>query len=628
MNQTFVSVKDKPDMLKQWDFDRNKVDPSNVHSGSGKKYYWVCNQKHSFLDTASHRKEGRGCPVCSGRQLVKGFNDLETVHPELVKQWNNKNNSLPSDYLPGSNIKVWWRCDNDHEWEAEIYSRTKQQNGCPYCSGRYPIVGENDLETMHPIIALEWHPNKNHNLKPNQVKEKSNKKVWWQCSKGHEWEARISNRIVSRTNCPICSSELRTSFPEQSIFYYLSKLIERVDSRFIIDKKGTEIDIYLPSLKIGIEYNGHYYHKNKKRDQEKLEFIESSGIRIFRIIEGTKQTSSQRFNDIFLQYPVTFKNLDMAIYELVFKLGEFIEFGNDLVINTEKDRMEIYSNYLSSEKNNSILNTHPMVANRWDYERNYPLKPSQVSSGSQRKHWWICDKGHSYEDTVSHQTNNRKCPICSGKKVLKGFNDLQTINPVLSEEWNFPKNILRPDQVTAGSNRKVWWKCKNGHEWKAIINNRTKGNGCPYCSGSKVISGVNDLKTLYPKLCEELHPDKNKEFNPLKVKPGTHKKIWWICENGHEWEASISNRVRGRGCPVCSNKKIMKGINDLGTINPDLIKEWNFEKNEISPDEISPKSYKKVWWLCERGHEWLTSVSHRANGTGCPICFSERRKKD
>lgn len=481
MNQTFVSVKDKPDMLKQWDFDKNKVDPSDVHSGSGKKYYWVCKHNHSFLDTASHRKEGRSCPVCSGRKLVKGLNDLETVHPELVKQWNNKNNLMPSDYLPGSNVKVWWKCDNDHEWEAEIFSRTKQKSRCPYCSGRYPIVGKNDLESQHPIISLEWHPVKNNNLNPNQVKEKSNKKVWWQCSKGHEWQAKISNRIISRTNCPICSSELRTSFPEQAIFYYLSKKIERIDSRFIIDKKNTEIDIYLQQFKVGIEYNGLYYHKNKQRDQEKLELIESSGITLIRIIEARKQTSSYRSNDIFLKYPVTFKSLDIAISELILKLQKIIKIGNDIVINTEKDRMDIYSGYLTLEKQKSILITHPSVAKRWDYEKNYPMKPSQISSGSHRKFWWICDKEHSYEDTVAHQTDNRKCPICSGRKVLKGFNDLQTINPTLFKEWNFSRNKLRPDQVTAGSSIKVWWICKNGHEWEAVINNRSRGRGCPYC---------------------------------------------------------------------------------------------------------------------------------------------------
>ena len=71
-------------------------------------------------------------------------------------------------------------------------------------------------------------------------------------------------------------------------------------------------------------------------------------------------------------------------------------------------------------------------------------------------------------------------------KLVKGVNDLETLNPTLAEEWNYEKNgTLTPDQVTAGSNKKVWWKCKFGHEWEAIVGSRSKGHGCPFCSGRR-----------------------------------------------------------------------------------------------------------------------------------------------
>jgi DNA-directed RNA polymerase subunit RPC12/RpoP len=626
MKKPFISVTDVPRILEQWDFIKNDVNPEEVHSGSGLKFYWLCKNNHSYIDTASHRKEGRGCPVCSGRVLLEGINDLETIHPELSTEWNyKKNDKQPSEYLAGSNKKVWWICQEHHEWEAPIASRSKGNNGCPYCSGRNAITGFNDLHYKHPLLALEWHPSKNGDVLSSQVSEKSNKKFWWLCNKGHEWQASPGNRVLSGTNCPTCSSELRTSFPEQAIYYYLSKSIGRVDNRYIIDDKNTEIDIYIPSLKVGIEYNGAYFHKNKNRDQKKLELIEGLGITLYRIIETDKEPTRHRSRDLFIQYPVSFKNLDRVINGLISKLQSYTNLKLDrLAINTESDRMNIYGRYIAMEKESSILFTHPFIADRWDFEKNFPLKPNQVSFGSQKRVWWICVKGHSYENTVNHQIGNRYCPVCSGRLLMKGYNDLKTINPVLAKDWNYQKNQFNPDEISPGSPKKVWWKCEYGHEWKAVVSNRNRGNGCPYCSGRYVLEGINDLNYLYPLLVGELHPIKNKGFDPRAAKSGINKKLWWICAKGHEWEASVANRVKGRGCPVCANRIILSGINDLKSLNPDLAKEWNFNKNSISPDEVSIKSNKKVWWICAKGHEWETTISHRSNGTGCPICLGKK----
>ena len=84
--------------------------------------------------------------------------------------------------------------------------------------------------------------------------------------------------------------------------------------------------------------------------------------------------------------------------------------------------------------------------------------------------------------TIVDRNNGHRCPYCTGKKVLKGYNDLQTLNPTLAKEWNYEKNNgLTPMDVAPNSHKKVWWKCNKGHEWQAIIGNRHKGNGCPIC---------------------------------------------------------------------------------------------------------------------------------------------------
>lgn len=131
---------------------------------------------------------------------------------QLMAEWNwEKNNDLnfdPRTLTLGNNKKVWWKCSKGHEWQATIYSRNAGC-GCPYCSGRFAIKGENDLQTVNPTLANEWNYDKNNELTPASVLPSSNKKVWWKCSKGHEWQATIANRNKG-SGCPKCYREKRS----------------------------------------------------------------------------------------------------------------------------------------------------------------------------------------------------------------------------------------------------------------------------------------------------------------------------------------------------------------------------------------------------------------------------------
>ena len=102
---------------------------------------------------------------------------------------------------------------------------------------------------------------------------------------------------------------------------------------------------------------------------------------------------------------------------------------------------------------------------------------------------------------------------------------------------------------------KIWWKCNKGHEWQSRIADRNRGKACPYCAGQKVIKGVNDLQTVNPTLVNEWNYEKNNGLTPVEVMPSSNKKVWWKCNYGHEWEAAISNRNKGSGCPHCARKE-------------------------------------------------------------------------
>ncbi len=192
----------------------------------------------------------------------------------------------------------------------------------------------------------------------------------------------------------------------------------------------------------------------------------------------------------------------------------------------------------------------------------------------------------------------------------------------LIKSWDNEKNApMTPREISYGSNKKVWWKCENGHSFAAPPFSRTAGSGCPYCTGRLVLSGENDLFSQHPELIRQWDYEKNTGIDPKRISVGAHRKVWWICEKGHEWQAAVRTRVNGCGCPYCTGRSVSPGENDLATTNPELVHEWDFVKNKhVSPDAVSAGSKKKVWWICEKGHEWQAKIFSRAQGCGCPVC--------
>ena len=194
----------------------------------------------------------------------------------------------------------------------------------------------------------------------------------------------------------------------------------------------------------------------------------------------------------------------------------------------------------------------------------------------------------------------------------------------LLTQWDKDKNSgLTPHDISYGSHKKVWWKCAHNHRWDAPMYSRTgAGSGCPYCSGKKLLPFAKTLASEFPELVKEWHPAKNVGLSPNEVPPATHRKVWWICEKGHEWQAQINARTRGTGCPVCTNKKVVVGVNDLATTHPEIAAQWHPVKNGgRTPQSVVYGNHGKVWWQCEKGHEWQASIISRTGvGAGCPVC--------
>ena len=171
-----------------------------------------------------------------------------------------------------------------------------------------------------------------------------------------------------------------------------------------------------------------------------------------------------------------------------------------------------------------------------------------------------------------------------------------------------------PSTLTAGSNKKVKWRCTLGHIFEADVSNRVQGRGCPFCANRKVLKGFNDLATTNPELTKEANG-----WDPSGFTFGSKTKVSWICLLGHVWITSISNRPR-TGCPICANRVVVTGVNDLATTNPELAKEaygWD-------PSSFSKGMNLKKEWKCALGHLFKTTINNRSNDRGCPYCSGNK----
>lgn len=596
-----VMVEDLKILNNLWDREKNDavgLDPHIVPINSNKEVFWKCPNGHSWKESVS-AVNGRKtkCFYCSGRLVWPGENDLKTLYPKIASEWDVDMNGITPDNISPKDTKTyWWKCKNGHpSFPRSVSHRIERHDTCPYCSGKKAIPGVNDLLTLFPQIAAEWDYESNDDISPTDISPNSWKPFNWICPKGHHYSMKVHLRTHSTKSidCPKCVKAHSTSFPEQAFFYYTKQFYPEAINRYKgLTKTGLELDIFIPKRKIGIEYDGGFSHSSKEaktREHNKYEICKEKNIRLIRIREGTskeaftvdadkvfyikKRPNNQEmdgFLKVFFEYLIKedYPKEVLSLNPVVERNGVY--YGLRVDINIKRDRPKILEYLIDID--NSFGNLYPELAKNWDKVSNKKLTPYMLPPGSNYPATFVCERcGRKWSAPISNVTSAKRV-LC--KKCSMSENGLKTTIRAIKEKGSLGDN--------------------------------------------------------HPELVKDWDSDANGLLTPFDIPSGYSKDVSWKCSVcGYKWVLSPNARIHKRGtsgCPHCSGRVAMAGVDDLETLFPNIAKEWDYKKNgDVLPSDIRPHSGTKRFWICSKHNIPFTATPHnRLNGGGCSMCKSEK----
>jgi len=383
---------------------------------------------------------------------------------------------------------------------------------------RYWVAG-------HPHLVAQWHPTKNGELLPDEVSYGSGRRVWWKCpvSSDHEWAVPPRDRTANLTGCPFCACM-------------------RVSRTNSLANRAPQI--------------ARQWHPTRNGA------LTPSGITV---------GSTRR---VWWKCPVS-SDHEWAVAPRVraARKGTGCPFCEGLRVS----------------RTNSLAACAPAIAKQWHPTRNGDLTPAKIVVASAKKVWWRCSKSdrhvwastvvnrtvwwqcerfrtHAWKAAVGARANGSGCPFCAGKRTpgagpnyVRRF-PLSTASPELARQWHPTRNgNLTPADVTAGSSRKMWWRCAadKRHEWFTSVAHRVlDGQGCPYCANKRV-SATNSLAARAPALARQWHPRLNGKLLPTDVTARSGRRVFLRCPANprHAWQTTVNQRTGlGSGCPHCERE--------------------------------------------------------------------------
>ena len=657
------------DLAAEWHPTLNgKLTPADVFPGSDAKVWWRCSkcQREWEAKVFKRARAGRGCRECgiARRAALQAKpapgESLAEVTPQVAAEWHPVLNGelTPTDVRAGSGKRAWWRCAGcGFDWQAPVYRRA-QGTGCPKCSyvrkgilRATPAWGQSFAD-LYPDVAAEWHPTRNGDLKPTDVKPASRKRVWWRCSEGHEWQVDPADRRRGE-QCPVCAERVRalknsTPKPGRS----LADLHPEIAAEWHPTKNAP---LTAADVNPGAKQKRWWKCATCGHDWETDPDHRTRGGRgcpkcSYRYRSRTKATP---------------------------KPGE------------------------------SLAEKNPQLAAEWHPTKNGSVTPFDVRPRGRAKAWWQCRFGHEWYAQVAPRVEGVGCPHCSiigiserqvrleyelaaaGLPVEQGYPPIVVsgrrrpikadiampgIRVIVEYDGSYyhARKVRADSEQTALLESAGWTVFRvrelplpelGGHEIsvlptqsiKSLIVEVLRGLariGYPATQMSEYVGDprvwaereasealyryrATSLATESPDLAKEFHTEKNGGVTPEQLHPRSHAKFWWKCaECGNEWYTAVYIRAAGHGCPTCASRRgaLRRGMplsgESFADLFPEVAKEWHPTRNgTLTASQVRPASSRVVWWQCSRGHEWEAKVCDRRKYGRCKKCREIERRK-
>jgi predicted nucleic acid-binding Zn-ribbon protein len=463
---------------------------------------------------------------------------LTVLHPALAAEWHPTLNGTlsPDTTTPGSKSRVWWLCSScQHVWQARVGSRARG-HGCPACARRAngkarsaPKPGQS-LTEKFPTLVPDWHPTLNGELTPADVGYASNKKVWWQCQAcHHEWQRQVCGRTQHDSGCPECSRTAKE-----------------------VPAEGNSLAERSPTI-------AAEWHPTLNGDLTPADVSFSKKAKVWWLCAGCDHEWQAVIGNR-IRWPGC-PHCGRNGHKRAAK---------ETTAVPSSDRQKPAKKRMPMPKvlpGRSFAERFPETAAEWHPILNGELTPKQVGYASNRKAWWLCSKcAHEWSAVINSRGQGAGCPECkrrtSGRKKAqpKAGGSLAERFPELVPEWHTELNYpLTPDQISAHSGRRVWWRCQShSHEWAAPVYSRTNGSGCKQCATISAAAAYSipkpgqSLADRDPEIAAQWHPTLNGSLTPSDVTWRSGKSVYWQCDQGHSWQATVHNRIVARGCPQCT----------------------------------------------------------------------------
>jgi len=453
------------------------------------KTTWQCSDGHRWEARYNDLSNGSGCPYCSGvaRKTPEDYHSLAEEHGFF---WIGPE-------VPNVSSKTWWRCKNNHEWDAK-YNDISNGSGCPYCSGKARKTPD-DYKWLAAEKGFLW-------LGPTAPNIRT--KTKWQCPKGHVWEAPYG-RVAIGQGCPLCSNRV----PKTDGDY---KKLAR-------ERGFVWLGPFPPNTSIKTNWacvQGHKWEADYNRIKQ------GSGC---PFCYGNVSKTPEDY--ISLALLRNFRWLGPSVSNTGTKTKWECEFGHQWEASYHNIQAGSGCPTCSRESVAEILRKTPEDYHELAEHRGLRWLGPEVTRNN-IKTYWECQDGHKWEADYSRIQQGSGCPYCYGTAPKKPKDYIE-----LAKNRGF--KWLGPEVPNTKANTS--WRCKEGHKWESPFTTIQAGHGCPYCTG------------LSPKTKEDyiaLAIDRGFKWLGPEV-PNTKINTKWKCPNGHQWEANYHNIQGGTGCPLC-----------------------------------------------------------------------------